>query len=176
MTPMKAAAFSIALATAAAGASAEPEIDGARLAFEPAAIREIVVDLEAWLDVHTDLPRSDVPLDRIALIQAGAEVDYEGQPTRLGDTVRGLYDADTATIYLVRPWFGDTARHRSTLLHELVHHRQATAQHWYCDAAMEWDAYKTQDAYLAAHGETGGFNWAWVALVSSCAPRDHHPD
>lgn len=172
---IRALATSLAL-LAAAPALAAPEITGARMAFEPQAIRTLVEDLDAWLDARTDLPRSAKPLARVALIDAGSEVPYHGRTTRLGDTVRALYDEAAATIYLVRPWFGDTARDRSILLHELVHHRQATAQHWYCEEAMEWDAYLIQEDYLNALGETGGFNWAWVALASSCATRDHHPD
>ena len=54
--------------------------------------------------------------------------------------------------------------------------RQAAAHHWYCPQAMEWDAYLIQERYLNALGETGGFNWAWVLLASSCTARDHHPD
>ena len=169
----KVAAMSLLLA---APATAEPEITGTRRAFEPQAILETAEELELWLDAHTDLPRSEVPLERIALVEAGSDVLYGGRTTQLDSTVRGLYDEETATIYLVRPWFGDTARDRSILLHEMVHHRQASSQHWYCPQAMEWDAYLFQEDYLNAHGQTGGFNWGWVVLASSCGPRDHHPD
>ncbi len=160
----------------AGAARAAPEVVGARMAFEPQAIRATVAELESWLDANTDLPRGEAPPARIALIEAGAAVPHDGRMTRVGDTVRGLYDERSATIYLIRPWFGDTATDRGTLLHELVHHRQVEAQHWYCGRAMEWDAYRIQEAYLRDHGETAGFNWAWVALLSSCAPRDHHPE
>lgn len=168
-----AAAFCIFIGSAA---SAEPAITGVQLAFEPQAILEIVEELDAWLDGYSDLPRSSEPLHQIALIEPGSEVPYEGQMTHLDSTVRGVYDAETATIYLVRPWFGDTARDRSVLLHEMVHHRQSSAQHWYCPQAMEWDAYLLQEDYLNAYDQTGGFNWGWVVLASSCAVRDHHPD
>lgn len=162
--------------TLAAPALAAPEITGTHLVFEPGAIQAIAEDVDLWLDVYTDLPRSDDPLAEIALIEPGSEVDYEGRMTRLDDTVRGLYDEETATIYLVRPWFGDSAMDRSVLLHEMVHHRQVAAQHWYCPQAMEWDAYLHQEAYLDALGETGDFHWGWVLLASSCTVRDHHPD
>lgn len=165
----------ISLLLSGAGA-AEPDITGAQLAFEPQAILNAVEELDAWLDIYSDLPQAKEPIGEIALIEAGAEVLYEGQMTQLDSTVHGLYDAETTTIYLVRPWFADTVRDRSVLLHEMVHHRQAAAQHWYCPQAMEWDAYRLQEDYLNMLDQTGGFNWGWVLLASSCAVRDHHPD
>ena len=62
------------------------------------------------------------------------------------------------------------------LLHELYHHRQVEARHWYCPEAMEWDAYRVQAGFLGALGEDGGFDWVRLALISSCTPGDHHPD
>jgi hypothetical protein len=41
---------------------------------------------------------------------------------------------------------------------------------------MEWGAYLLQEEYLNALDQSGGFNWGWVLLASSCAVRDHHPD
>lgn len=172
-TASKAALVSLFLSGAV---SAEPSISGAQMAFEPRAILDTVGELDAWLDIYSDLPQAEEPVREIALIEAGTEVLYEGQMTQLDDNVRGLYDATTATIYLVRPWFGDTARDRSVLLHEMAHHRQATAQHWYCPQAMEWGAYLLQEKYLNVLDQSGGFNWGWVLLASSCAVRDHHPD
>ena len=173
MTFLKAAALSLIIAGPAV---AEPIVSGTRMPFEEDAILGIAEELDLWLDVHTDLPRAETRIAEIALIPAGTELDYEGTATTLDNSVRGLYDQTVSTIYLVRPWFGDTARDRSVLLHEMIHHRQASAQHWYCPQAMEWDAYLLQEDYLKAHGQTGGFNWAWLALASSCAVRDHHPD
>ncbi|MHA3977060.1 DUF6647 family protein [Halovulum sp. GXIMD14794] len=160
----------------AAPAAAEPEVLGAHAPYEPRAILNTMEVLDLWLDGYSDLPRADVPVARVALVEPGSPILFEGQLTQVAETVRGAYDAETATIYLVRQWYQETAFDRSVLLHEMVHHRQTTAQHWYCPQAMEWDAYLLQEAYLNAHGETGAFNWAWVLLASSCAVRDHHPD
>ncbi|EAR51275.1 hypothetical protein OG2516_17640 [Oceanicola granulosus HTCC2516] len=165
-----------ALFLATAQASAEPEVAGLQSPHERGTILSLVDELDHWLDLHTDLPRAATPLARVELVPPGAELLLEGRTTTLDHTVRGVYDEQSATIYLVRQWYGDTTRDRSVLLHEMVHHRQAEAQHWYCPQAMEWDAYLLQEDYLNAHGETGGFNWAWVLLASSCAARDHHPD
>lgn len=160
----------------AAPAAAAPAVTGATSPQEPYAVHATMEQLDLWLDTYTDLPRPDTPLARIGFVAAGEAVPYAGRMTRLESTMRGLYDEASATIYLVRPWFGDTAPDRSVLLHEMAHHRQATAKHWYCPEAMEWDAYRIQEEYLAKLGETGDFNWTWIALLSSCAPRDHHPD
>lgn len=173
MTVFRAAAILLALAGPAVAA---PETGSSSRALGSPTRQALIEELEDWLDANTELPRSAIPLVRVALIAAGDEVSYEGRLTRLEDTVRGLYDEGSATIYLVRPWSGDTAWDRSVLLHELVHHRQAAARHWYCPQAMEWDAYRIQESYLDAHGQTGDFQWGWVLLVSSCASRDHHPD
>jgi len=173
---MKILKSSLIAMTVATSAAADPLIEGHTSPYMPGKILDTIEELNLWLDAYTDLPRSDVPLDRVALVAPGADILYEGQSTRIDQTVRGVYDADKATIYLVRGWYGETALERSVLLHEMVHHRQVSAQHWYCPQAMEWDAYLVQEEYLKAHGETGDFNWAWVLLASSCAVRDHHPD
>ncbi|MDF0599124.1 hypothetical protein P1J78_00130 [Psychromarinibacter sp. C21-152] len=173
MTILKSSLIALILA---APAGAAPLIEGHEAPYEQRMILDTMEELNLWLDGYTDLPRSDVPLARVEFVQPGADILYDGHMTQIDQTVRGVYDADTATIYLVRQWYGVTAFDRSVLLHEMVHHRQANAKHWYCPQAMEWDAYLIQEDYLNAHGETGDFNWAWVLLASSCAVRDHHPD
>lgn len=170
---MKSTLFALALVSPAL---ADPQIAGMTSPHQTQAILHTMEELDLWLDAYTDLPRSQVPLARIELVPPGAEILYEGQMMQIEQSVRGVYDAESATIYLVRQWYGETAFDRSVLLHEMVHHRQATARHWYCPQAMEWDAYLLQERYLNAHDETGDFNWAWVLLNSSCAVRDHHPD
>jgi len=168
---LKTAALAIALA---APAAADPQVVAGPATSEP--VLELMAELDVWLDANSGLARPPSPLSRVEFVEPGSEVLYEGRMTKLDNTVRGLYDEDLSTIYLVNPWTGDDAYERSILLHEMLHHRQAAARHWYCPQAMEWDAYLTQEAYLNAHGETGDFNWGWVVLASSCAPRDVHGD
>nr|WP_069300746.1 DUF6647 family protein [Neptunicoccus sediminis] len=60
------------------------------------------------------------------------------------------------------------------LLHELVHHRQNN-MHYYCEAAKEFAAYKTQRAWLEERGLSLNVNWIGVVLASSCTPKDIHP-
>jgi hypothetical protein len=185
MRPLSSLAFafalvcSIALAPPASAVGAGPDaivVSGARDAREARAVREALPVLELWLDHAGVYPRVERPLAGIALVDYGHVVAGADHRTVIGGTMRGAYDARTATIYLVRPWFGDSPEDLGVLLHELVHHRQVDAKHWYCERAMEWDAYKLQEAWLADHGLESGFAWAAILLGSSCAVRDHHPD
>ncbi|MCV2866398.1 DUF6647 family protein [Albidovulum sediminicola] len=165
-----------ALAVAAASAGAEVEVAGARTHTEVAAIEDAVPVLDAWIDRFAEYPRArDRPL-RIALVPAMPRASATSSAAHYGPSTRGAYDAETATIYLLRPWFADLPYDRSILLHELVHHRQVQARHWYCAQAMEWDAYKLQEQFLDQAGLESGIYWLAVALESSCAVRDHHPD
>lgn len=68
------------------------------------------------------------------------------------------------------------ARDVSVLLHELTHHRQATARHWYCPGQQELPAYRLQAAWLAEQDETIAINWIDATLAAGCTPSDFHPD
>lgn len=89
---------------------------------------------------------------------------------------RGLYDPDAATIRLVRPWDPRDPFDVSTLPHELVHHRQQGARHWYCPGAQELPAYRLQEAWLADLGLEPDIDWIAVVLEAGCTPRDIHPE
>ncbi len=136
----------------------------------------LVLDLEAWLDVHSAYSRHpDAP--RIRWIDAKSAKAMSGSSSSLrSGTPRGLYDANTRTIWLVRPWSPRNPHDVSVLLHELVHHRQASAGHWYCAEAQELPAYKLQKKWLAARALEINVNWIAVVLDSACSPRDIHPD
>ena len=97
---------------------------------------ELISELNAWLDNETEYQdRGRQPqIKRIGIKQAEA---LHGVADRSGGRIRGLYDADTMTIYLTEPWSADNPRDISVLLHELVHHRQS-GRHWYCEQAQEW--------------------------------------
>jgi hypothetical protein len=140
-----------------------------------AQLMEIAHELESWLDANSPYPRADLLLKKIAFVAPEAVVNYHGQATQLDEFTRGLYDEEAATIYLVEPWDARDAFDRSVLLHELAHHRQAEAKHWYCDHAQEWDAYRLQAAFLEDEDIDYQFNWALIVLESSCAKRDVHP-
>ena len=123
------------------------------LAWRDATSVEALMDhLEEWLDHNTDLPRRDLsPAVRWTTQAAVPFLTGSTRAARL-ETIKGLYDAENATIWLVRPWSARDPRDVSVLLHELVHHRQVGAQHWYCPGAQELPAYRAQEAWLAELG------------------------
>ena len=136
---------------------------------------QLVASLEHWLDRNSDYPSRKAP-PQIRMISLHDAYAVSGQAAKEGVRPRGFYDTETATLYLVRPWSPRDVQDVSVLLHELAHHRQATAKHWYCPGAMELPAYQLQEAFLNAHGETGQINWVAAALEGSCHPKDFHPD
>lgn len=167
----------IALYCLAISASATPAIAQDPLAWREAKnMTDLVAHLDVWLDANTDLPRRDAaatirmtsPTDALALAGVNSTINAE--------TVRGFYDNMSTTIWLVYPWSPKDPRDVSVLLHELVHHRQAEAGHWYCPGAQELPAYKTQQAWLDELGFELNANWIAVVLEAGCTPRDIHPD
>lgn len=139
---------------------------------------DLIAQLESWLDVHTDLPRRTAP-PRVQLTDhatAYGMAHDHAHSASAEPNLRGLYDPEAETIWLVRPWDARNPFDVSTLLHELVHHRQATAGHWYCPAAQELPAYRIQQRWLNALGLDPDVNWIAVVMDSGCTPRDIHPD
>jgi hypothetical protein len=136
---------------------------------------DLVEDLEAWLDQHLSNPRPPRP-PRIRVIDAATAHQMRGGVSRMGQRLRGLYDPETATIHLVAPWSAGDARDVSVLLHELVHHRQTAARHFYCPGAQEPEAYDLQAEWLAERDLTLRVNRIAVVLEADCTPRDIHPD
>ena len=139
-------------------------------------ILELIVHLELWLDESTSLPRNERDTNIRWIDRYSAATLPESQHAAYGGDPRGRYDPDSDTIWLVHPWDPRDPRDVSVLLHELIHHRQAVAGHWYCPGAQELPAYRTQQAWLAELGLEINVNWIAVVLESGCTPRDFHPD
>ena len=143
---------------------------------EAGSLDGLVEHLEDWLDRHSELPRREtVPVVKWTSV-AGVTALTGSQRAAHVATVRGLYDAEGATIWLVRPWSARDPRDVSVLLHELVHHRQAASGHWYCPGAQELPAYRLQQAWLGELGLPLEVNWVAIVLESGCTARDFHPD
>ncbi len=139
-----------------------------------ATLAELTDVLEAWLDARGVYTRKPPPV--IRLIDGAQAASLQGISARMGQRTRGLYDAATGTVYLVGPWSMDRAQDVSVLLHELVHHRQAGARHWYCGGAQEPEAYELQSEWLAERGLSARIDRIAVVLEAGCTPRDIHPD
>ena len=139
-------------------------------------LEDLIGHLEDWLDKHTDLQRrATAPVVKWTS-QANVASITGSKRAAYVQTVRGLYDGESSTIWLVRPWSARDPRDVSVLLHELVHHRQAGDGHWYCPGAQELPAYRTQQAWLAELGLGLDVNWVAIVLEAGCTPRDIHPD
>ena len=133
----------------------------------------LIDELDDWIDTKTDIPSSDIPAT-IIFVDARDVEDPGEMASMIGSMPRGIYDPDTSTITLVRPWNAENPQDVSVLLHELVHHRQG-GKHFYCEAAKEHAAYNVQKDWLAERELTLDVNWIAVVLSSSCAARDIHP-
>ncbi|MBZ0164324.1 MAG: hypothetical protein K8H74_16635 [Notoacmeibacter sp.] len=136
----------------------------------------LVESLETWLDLHAPWPRRAAP-PLIRWPRGSFMAAPDGRSMRTASLHRrGYYIARSQTIYLVPPWSPRDARDVSVLLHELTHHRQAAAGHWYCPGAQELPAYRLQERWLNDQGLSGNINWIAVVLESGCTPPDIHPD
>ena len=135
---------------------------------------ELVEMLDDWLDRNTEWPRRDAP--GIRMVSQWEAEALRGPSANLHrGRVRGLYDSETQRIYLVRPWSPRSVDDVGVLLHELVHHRQAS-HHWYCEGAQELPAYRLQAKWLDEQGAEAHINWIAVVMEAGCSPRDIHPD
>ena len=141
---------------------------------EPSSIQAgLIEELQYWIDTTTALPAADTSAT-IVFVDARDLAKPSEMASMIGSTPRGLYDPDTGTISLVRPWSAENPQDVAVLLHELVHHRQG-GKHYYCEAAKEHAAYHVQKNWLAERELTLDVNWIAIVLASSCAVRDIHP-
>lgn len=133
----------------------------------------LIEELHHWIDTTTDLPTADTPA-AIVFMDAQDVAEPSEMASIIGSKPRGLYDPETGTITLVRPWSAEDPQDVAVLLHELVHHRQG-GKHFYCEAAKEYAAYHVQKDWLAERELPLDVNWIAVVLASSCTARDIHP-
>ena len=137
-------------------------------------LRQIMIELNEWIDANSNLPPATA-LARIRLANDDTQHEQQTSSMVIGLRTRGLYEPETTTITLLRPWNSVDLVDVSVLLHELVHHRQE-GTYYHCLGAREFEAYKLQQSWLAEHALALDINWFAVVLESGCAPRDIHPD
>ena len=141
---MRAKAASIVLAGFCLGAS------GALAVAETQPAPSLLDMIELWLVSNFDLEPAKMPPQLQSLPAARlVELRYgPDSPVRPGD-VFAAYDQDSRTIYLTSGWVGRDPAELSVLVHEMVHHLQASAgTRFACPAEREKLAYQAQEAWL----------------------------
>jgi hypothetical protein len=177
-------------AAALAGSDGPPSgVGGREVATAAAAARlptpTLVDALTDWLVTEQGLPRPAerprvvlVPGRQIgALRHFGVATDLPQDLARIVSGQRetvAAYDPATRTIYLRHDWSGRTAAEMSVLVHELVHHLQASAgRRFACVEASEDEAYAAQERWLRRFGASLEADFgidAFTRLVSTnCA-------
>jgi hypothetical protein len=120
-------------------------------------MNELVVALLVWIAGETGLAMPPPPSVDLLPKEQISERAY-GRNWRPGDDVRGLYDGDSGTVYLLDGWNAADLRSRSVLLHELVHHVQAFHRISYeCSARREHEAYDLTVKWLRQQGVTNPY-------------------
>lgn len=118
-------------------------------------VRPSLLDtIELWLGANFGLPPAAEPPD-ILIVPATRLVEIRygaGSMVPPGDVV-AAYDYERRVIYLTEGWTGRTPGQISVLVHEMVHHLQASADmRFACPAEQELVAYQAQDEWLKLFG------------------------
>jgi hypothetical protein len=139
-------------------------------------MQALLIAAMVWISGATGLPvPSAVPgvvyvTPREMATLAHPEGDYDSTMAR---SYLALYHARSGTILLRHGWDADDLRDRSVLVHELVHHMQATAGRTYpCRGARERVAYDAQARWLEERGgdlfEVLGLNALFYHALTRC--------
>ncbi len=121
---------------------------------EPHDAPRLLDTIALWLSVNFDLPLPQNSPDLISVPPADLVVMRYGleNTARSGDDV-AVYDK--GTIFLSQAWKGQSPAELSILVHEMVHHLQASADmRFACPGEREVLAYRAQDAWLDLFGES----------------------
>ncbi len=123
---------------------------------EPRETPALLETMTLWLATNFDLPpAADLPA--LVGLPAAELVARRYGPEAIvpADGVVAIYDDAEATIFVSEDWTGHTIADLSVLVHELVHHMQATAgMRFACPGEREIVAYRAQDAWLGIFGES----------------------
>lgn len=110
--------------------------------------------IEMWLSANFDLPPAakapvlaTLPASKLVEIRYGL-----ASGVAPGDVV-AAYDDASRTIFFQDGWSGYSPEELSVLVHEMVHHLQASADmRFACPGEREVLAYRAQDAWLRLFG------------------------
>ena len=136
----------------------------------------------AWISAVTGLPPAEELPELVFNTPAELQMlHHPGAAYREGDGVPqavALYDLEERIIHLTDDWEVRDPVDLSVLLHELVHHMQASADVGYdCRGAMEKVAYDAQIAFLASMDldmfEVMEINRLFYVLLTTCSLDAH---
>jgi hypothetical protein len=103
-------------------------------------VRPSLIDtIELWLVANFDLEPVASPPDIVTVAASRlVEIRYGSASAASPGDVMGAYDEASRTIYLTEGWDGHTPDQLSVLVHEMVHHLQASADmRFACPAERE---------------------------------------
>lgn len=121
-------------------------------------MKSIVVSLLLWINANSQyeyfgeppVVRTTDPESLVYLVLG----EIPRMPARAKGAIRGMYDADTKTIWLRDDFNPDDPENLSHLVHELVHFLQYQPENRAvrpCGRLLEREAYGIQNKYLKAH-------------------------
>lgn len=141
---------------------------------ETRASPSLIETIELWLTANFDLKPAGNPPALVTIAPSRlVEIRYGPASVVQPDQVMGAYDKADETIYLTEGWTGGTPEQLSVLVHEMVHHLQASNDmRFACPAEREVIAYQAQDAWLRLFGmdlETAfGIDAATLLVATVC--------
>jgi hypothetical protein len=140
---LKSAVLALYLSAAAPGAAAEIQD-----------LPTLTETIELWLVVTFGLTAAAEPPDLVSIPASElVEIRYGSASSVAPGEVVAAYDEESRTIYLTEGWTGQSPGQLSVLVHEMVHHLQASAvARFACPAEREMLAYRAQDAWLQLFG------------------------
>lgn len=163
ISTLRSATVALCLSAAASVAAAETQ--------DPPPLLDTI---ELWLVANFGLrPASEAP--DIVTVPASrlVEIRYGSASQVSPGEVVAAYDEANRIIYLTEGWTGRTAAELSVLVHEMVHHLQASASmRFACPAEQEVLAYQAQNAWLQLFGmdleSTFGIDPALLLVATVC--------
>ena len=112
-------------------------------------MKELIVTLALWLTTQ-GAPVSPDPVI-VYVSQEELQVTFYGTaggPSKLGGVYHYDFDKSVGTIYLLKDFDPTNKEHQAILVHELVHHHQATNKMQYqCQALYEAEAYYVEQLW-----------------------------
>lgn len=140
-------------------------------------IEALVLAVAAWTSGQTGLPLPG-HMPGIAFTDANGMADRVlGTARSAGEhaEIVAFYDTGRGVIHLREDWSGGTPAEISVLVHEMVHHLQASSGAvGACPAEVEKTAYDTQEAWLAVFGSdlqsAVGIDPLYRILAALCGP------